>query len=266
ATDTTVQRAQFEHAIAILTGEPPSGLTIPVTPIAVKPPDIPVGIPSELLERRPDIAANERRVAAANEEIGIAKTAFYPTITLSASAGLQSSSIVNWFAWPSRFWSVGPALVQTLYNGGRWQALSDEAQASYDVTVAAYRESVLSAFGDVEDNLSSLRILDRESLEQDAAVKSAEHSLQLALNQYKGGITTYLQVITAQEEALVNERTAVDILTRRMTASVLLVKALGGGWTAANLPAAQDLLARKTAPATSNAPGGVRKVLMPWKR
>lgn len=245
ATDTEVQRAQFEHAIAILIGKPPAEFSIPVAPIAVTPPDIPFGVPSELLERRPDIAANERRVAAANAQIGIAQTAFYPNLTLSGAAGVESTRITTLINWPARFWSLGASLTQTLFDAGRRRALTDEAMANYDATVALYRENVLSAFADVEDNLASLRLLEQEARQQDAAVKAAQRSLELAINQYKGGITTYLQVITAQEAALADERSAVDILTRRMAASVLLVKAVGGGWTNANLPTANDLFARK---------------------
>jgi NodT family efflux transporter outer membrane factor (OMF) lipoprotein len=245
ATDTQIARSQFEHAIAILTGKPPSELTISEAPLAVSPPVIPGLLPSALLERRPDIAASERLVAAANAQIGVAKAAFYPSVILSASAGLESSSFIEWFTWPSRFWSIGPTLVQTLFDGGRRKAVSEQVQAQYDGTVATYRQSVLTAFQEVEDSLSALRILERESREQAAAVKSAERSLELANNRYKGGITTYLEVITAQNLALGDESAAVQIQTRRMTASVQLVKALGGGWNAADLPPAADLLAKK---------------------
>lgn len=260
ATDTEVQRAQFEHAIAILIGKPPAEFSIPVAPIAVTPPGVPFGLPSELLERRPDIAGNERRVAAANAQIGVAETAFYPTLTLSGSGGIESTVLTTLIQWPSRFWSVGASLSQTLFDAGRRRALTDEAMANYDATVAVYRESVLSAFADVEDNLAALRILEQEAKQQDAAVKAAQRSLELAINQYKGGITTYLQVITAQEAALADERSAVDILTRRMAASVLLVKAVGGGWTDTHLPTTEDLLARKATPAQATAqPAAVKK-------
>ncbi|HLJ17230.1 MAG TPA: efflux transporter outer membrane subunit [Bryobacteraceae bacterium] len=248
ATDTGVLRSQFEHAIAILIGRPPSEFSLPVAPITIQPPPVPFGIPSELLERRPDIAGSERRVAAANAQIGIALTAFYPTLTLSGSAGLESTALTTLVQWPSRLWSVGATLAQTLFDAGRRRALTDEAKANYDATVAIYRQTVLTAFQDVEDNLAAVRILEEEARLQDAAVKSAQRSLELAINQYKGGITTYLQVITAQEAALAGEVSAVNILTRRMTASVLLVKALGGGWTDANLPTSQDLMAKKAAP------------------
>jgi NodT family efflux transporter outer membrane factor (OMF) lipoprotein len=200
------------------------------------PPKIPAGVPSDLLQRRPDIAAAERRMAAANAEIGVAETAYYPTLTLSAAAGLEGSSIINWFAWPSRFFAVGPTLLETLYDAGRRHAYTDQAWAAYDANVASYRQNVLSAFQEVEDNLAGLRILDEESKKQSQAVQSAELSLTLSTTRYKGGLVTYLEVITAQSAALNNERAAVDLLTRRMTSSVLLIKALGGGWSVSNLP------------------------------
>ena len=236
AIDVGVQRAQFEHAIAALVGQPASTFAIPVLPLDTPPPKIPVGVPSNLLERRPDIAAAERRVAAANAEIGVAKTAFYPTLSLSAAAGLEGSVITNWFAWPSRFFAVGPTLLETLYDAGRRHAFTDQAWAAYDANVASYRQNVLTAFQEVEDNLAGLRILDAESKKQSQAVQSAELSLGLSTNRYKGGLVTYLEVITAQSAALSNERTAVDLLTRRMNSTVLLIKALGGGWDISKLP------------------------------
>ncbi len=241
ATDTGVLRAQYEHAIAILTGKPPSELSIAPAPIRSKPPSIPAGLPSDLLERRPDIASAERHVASANAQIGIARTAFYPSVTFPIAAGLQSSSLTKLFTWPSRFWSLGPGAAQTLFDAGRRRGLTAEAQASYDAAVAAYRENVLAAFQEVEDNLAALRILEQEDHEQAEAVRLAERSLELAINRYQGGITTYLEVITAQAAALLNERTAVGILTRRMISSVLLIKALGGGWNASTLPTAEQL-------------------------
>jgi len=240
--DLGVQRAQLEHAIAILTGQPPSSVSIALAPIKSPPPPVPIGVPSALLERRPDIAASERLVAAANEQIGIAQVAFYPSLTLSASGGFESSSFVNWFSWPSRFWSVGPQLAQTLFEGGRRRALVDQAEAAYDVTVANYRQTVLTAFQQVEDNLSALRILAQEADVQDRAVRAAEESLTIATAQYRGGVVSYLQVITSQAIALQDERAAVAILTRRMSASVLLIQALGGGWDASQLPTAKDIL------------------------
>ena len=245
ATDTMVARQQYEHAIAILLGKPPSEFSIPEAIITSDPPVVPGVLPSELLERRPDIAGNERRVAAANAQIGVAISAFYPTLTLGASGGLEGSSLVNLFTWPSRFWSIGPTLAQTFFDAGRRRGLTEEARASYDSAVANYRESVLTAFQQVEDQLSTLRILAQEAQEQAGAVTYAERSLQLANAQYQGGITTYLQVITAQAIALSNELTAVQLKTKRMTASVSLVQALGGGWSSSQLPTQQDVTPQK---------------------
>jgi NodT family efflux transporter outer membrane factor (OMF) lipoprotein len=232
AIDLGVQRAQFEHAIAILLGKPPAEFSIPPAPIAVQPPVIPAGLPSELLERRPDIAGAERRMAAANEQIGIAQAAFYPTVTLRPTIGLESTSLSSLFSWPSALWSFGSSLVQIAFEGGRRRALTEQAIAAYDATVATYRQTVLTAFQGVEDNLAALRILEEESQQQEKAVQAAEAALLLALNRYKGGITTYLEVVTAQSAALTAERVALDLSTRRMNAAVLLIKALGGGWGA----------------------------------
>ncbi len=240
-TDLGVIRSQLEHAIAVLTGQPPSALTIAPGKIQAPPPPIPPGVPSELLERRPDIAAAERQVAAANAEIGLAQTAFYPTLTLTANGGVQSTSITTWLRWPSRFWSLGPTLAQTLLDFGRRKAQVQGAEAAYDATVAGYRQTVLAAFQEVEDNLSALRILSQEALQQDEAVKGAQESLKLEMDQYKAGTVSYLNVITTQTIALSNEITAVGILSRRMTAAVQLVRALGGGWNASSLPAPATL-------------------------
>jgi NodT family efflux transporter outer membrane factor (OMF) lipoprotein len=235
-TDVDVQRAQFEHAIAVLAGKPPAEFSLPMAPLDAQPPIIPIGLPSQLLERRPDIAAAERRVAETNEQIGIARAAFFPTVVLGASAGLEGTSLLNWFNWPSRFWSVGPSMLQTLFDAGRRRATSEAALASYDASVANYRETALTAFQQVEDNLAAMRILEQESKEQREAVAAADEALRIFTNRYKGGVDTYLQVITAQTAALTNQRTEVDIRRRRMDASVLLVKALGGGWNVAQLP------------------------------
>jgi NodT family efflux transporter outer membrane factor (OMF) lipoprotein len=241
ATDTLVQRNAYEHAIAVITGKAPSSLTIPFKVIKSPPPPVPVGLPSQLLERRPDIAANERRVAAANAQIGVAQAAFYPDITLSAAAGLEGTSIVNLFTWPSRFWSLGPTLSQTLLDFGKRQGTLEQAQATYDAAVATYRQTVLTAFQNVEDNLSALRVLETESVQQAEAVKAAERSLELAINQYQGGITAYLQVITAQATALANEQTAVQLLTRRQVACVSLIQAVGGDFNVTGLPTPQQV-------------------------
>jgi NodT family efflux transporter outer membrane factor (OMF) lipoprotein len=235
-TDVTVQRAQFEHAIAILIGKPPAEFSLATVPLNYQPPSTPIGLPSELLQRRPDIAAAERRVAEANQQIGISRAAYYPTVTLGGTAGFAGSQASNWFGWPSGFWAVGPALAETLFDAGRRRASSESARANYDAAVAAYRQTSLTAFQEVEDNIAALRILENETQQQQQAVASSQESLQLSTNRYKGGVDTYLQVITAQTVELANERNAIDILRRRLDASVLLVKALGGGWNASNLP------------------------------
>jgi NodT family efflux transporter outer membrane factor (OMF) lipoprotein len=240
-TDVAEQRARFEHAIAVLIGKPPAEFSLPASPLNLAPPDVSAGLPSELLERRPDIAAAERRVAEANDQIGIARAAYFPTVLLSASAGFLGDSITNWFTWPSRFWAVGPSMAETLFDGGRRRATSTAARANYDATVANYRESALTAFQQVEDNLAALRILGQEAQQQKEATASAEESLQIFNNRYIGGRDPYLQVLTAQTIALQNERNDVDILRRRMDASVLLVKALGGGWTVSELPKTAEL-------------------------
>lgn len=234
--DVGVARAQYQHAIAVLIGKPPELFTLPAKPLSENPPVIPVGLPSQLLERRPDVASAERQVAAANEQIGIAKAAFFPDLLISATGGLQSGSIVDWFTWPSRYWSVGPQMLQTIFDAGRRRAQVESATATYDSTVANYRQTALTAFQEVEDNLATLRILEQEAAQQHEATQSAENSMELSMNRYKGGLVTYLEVITAQSIALTNERTDVDILRRRMDASVLLIKALGGGWDVSKLP------------------------------
>jgi NodT family efflux transporter outer membrane factor (OMF) lipoprotein len=235
ATDLQVARAQFEHAIAILVGKAPADLTIPAAVIGTPPPAIPVTLPSRLVERRPDVAAAERRVAAANAQIGVAQAAFFPALALTASAGLESSKLATLLTLPSRFWAIGPSLVETAFDGGRRKSLKAQAVANDDGTVAAYRQNTLTAFQDVEDNLAALRVLAEENVQAQAAVASANRSLALANNQYLAGVADYLQVITAQTAALTNEVTAAGVVTRRMTASVLLIKALGGGWTTADL-------------------------------
>lgn len=241
STDTMVQRNQLEHAIALIIGQPPSGLSIAFKVSNTPPPPVPVGVPSQLLERRPDIAANERRVAAANAQIGVAQAAFYPDITISAAGGLTGTSILNLFSWPSRFWSLGSTVNYTLLDFGKRQGTLEEAQATYDASVAVYRQSVLTAFQNVEDNLSTLRVLEEESKQQAAAVTAAERSLELAINQYQGGITNYLQVITAQAIALSNEETAVQLLTKRMVACVSLIQAIGGDFNVSGLPTPKEV-------------------------
>ena len=236
ARDITLQRAQFEHAIAVLLGKPPASFTLINTPLNARPPAIPPGLPSELLERRPDIAAAERRVAEANDRIGIARAAFYPTISLSGAVGVGSTSFVNLFSPESLLWSLGPTLSQTLFDAGRRASLSEQANAGYDETVANYRQTTLTAFQQVEDNLIALRVLQQESENQHQATLAAQSAEQIFNNRYVGGLDTYLQVVTAQTTALNNERNDIDIMRRQMDASVLLIKALGGGWNVTDLP------------------------------
>jgi NodT family efflux transporter outer membrane factor (OMF) lipoprotein len=238
-TDLAVQRAQYEHAIAVLVGKPPAELTVPPLPLNSKAPSlpgIPGTMPATLLERRPDIAGDERRMAAANEQIGIAQAAFYPTLSLSAIVGFQGTSALNWFTWPSRFWAVGPELSQTLFDAGRRRSTKNMTEAQYDATVANYRQTVLTAFQQVEDNLAALRVLENEAQQQHEATGSAEQSLDLFQTRYEGGVDTYLQVVTWQTAALNNQRNDLDIMQRRLDASVLLIKALGGGWDTTKIP------------------------------
>jgi NodT family efflux transporter outer membrane factor (OMF) lipoprotein len=241
--DLGVQRAAFEHAIAILIGKAPVELTIPPVPLTTGPPPLPLGLPSELLERRPDIAGAERQVAAANEQIGIAMAAFYPNLSLTGSAGLESSSLAKWFTWPSRFWSVGPQLAETLFDAGRRRGVVAEQQAAYDATVAAYRETVLTAMQQVEDDLAALRILAEEADKVRQTVQAANRALDVSSAQYRAGTVGYLTVITSQATLLNAEVTAVALLTRRLTASVLLIEALGGGWNGSQLPTKQNVTA-----------------------
>jgi NodT family efflux transporter outer membrane factor (OMF) lipoprotein len=236
-TDIVVARSQYEHAIATLIGVPPAQLTLPPAPqTGLQLPVIPVGLPSDLLERRPDIAAGERRMAEANDQIGIARAAFFPTLTISALGGFAGTSATNWLNWPSRMWAVGPQMTQTLFDAGRRRATSEAATANYDSTVASYRQTTLTAFQEVEDNLAALRVLETEAQQQQQATESAREALQLFTNRYEGGVDNYLQVITAQTTALANQRNDIDIQRRRMDASVLLVKAIGGGWDTSRLP------------------------------
>jgi NodT family efflux transporter outer membrane factor (OMF) lipoprotein len=236
AIDVEVQRAAFEHAIAVLIGEPPSAFSLPPIPLTTPPPSIPPGLPSDLLERRPDIAAAERRVQEANAQIGIARAAYFPLLTLSGVGGFESAAITTLIQGPSGLWSVGGAAVETLFDAGRRRGVSDQAIAAHEQFVANYRQTVLSAFQEVEDNLAALRILEEEAKTEDAAVAAAQHSLALSENRYRGGVTSYLEVTVAQSAALSDEVTAVNILTRRMTSSVLLIKAIGGGWNVSQIP------------------------------
>jgi NodT family efflux transporter outer membrane factor (OMF) lipoprotein len=230
ATDLGIQRAQLEHAIATLLGTPASSFSIATNALSTQPVAIPVGVPSQLLERRPDIAAAERRVAEANAQIGVARAAYFPTITLSGAAGYQSTSLGNLVSLPGLVWSVGSTLAQTLFDAGKRKAVTEQAWAVYQGTVANYRQAVLAAFQEVEDNLSTLRILSQELQQQNAAVESSQRYLTLANVRYISGMDIYLNVIIAQTALLNNQRTAMNLRMQQMTASVQLIKALGGGW------------------------------------
>jgi NodT family efflux transporter outer membrane factor (OMF) lipoprotein len=234
--DLGVARAQFEHAIAVLTGQPPSDFAIKEKGLPPAPPHVPIGVPSRLLQRRPDVAEAERQVASANAAIGVQVAGYYPQLTLTGQSGIEAINISNLFTGPSFMWSVGAAVAQTVFDAGATHGRVQEAQANYDATVANYRETVLTAVQQVEDDLSGLRILEKEAVAEDIAVKSANVSLDVSTNQYKAGIVDYLTVITAQTTALNDEVQQVSIQTRRMTTSVLLVEALGGGWTTSQLP------------------------------
>jgi NodT family efflux transporter outer membrane factor (OMF) lipoprotein len=236
AIDVGVARAQYEHAVAVLIGKPPAEFNLPPLPLTMPPPSIPVALPSELLERRPDIAAAERRMAAANAQIGVAKAAYYPNISLGAAGGFESSAITTLLSGPSILWSAGPSAALTVFDVGRRRAASDQAIAAYDQAVANYRQTVLTGFQQVEDNVAALRILEHEAQVQNDAVTAAQKYLELAITRYKGGVTSYLEVTTAQSATLSDQVTAVNILGRRMVDAVTLVQSLGGGWTSSDLP------------------------------
>jgi NodT family efflux transporter outer membrane factor (OMF) lipoprotein len=237
AIDVGVARAQYEHAVAVLIGKPPAEFSLPTLSLTATPPPIPAGLPSDLLERRPDIAAAERLMASANAQIGVAKAAYYPTIVLGATGGFESGVITTLISGPSVFWSAGGAAMETVFDAGRRRANLDQAIAAYDQVVANYRETVLTGFQQVEDNVAALRILEHEAQVQEKAVAAAEKYLQLANTRYIGGVTSYLEVTTAESAALSDELTAVNILGRRMGDAVTLVQALGGGWDRSSLPA-----------------------------
>ena len=248
AIDLGVQRSQLEHAIALLIGKTPTQFSLEPTKFDIKPPTIPVGVPSQLLQRRPDVAVAERQAMSANAQIGVAESAWFPTLNLQAEAGFQSSSFSKWLTAPSRFWSIGPQLAETLFDGGLRHAQSAQARAAYDAAVANYREVSLAAFQNVEDQLAALRILESEQHAQQDAVEAAELALKIALNQYRAGTVSYLNVVTAQTTAFSNERNAISILGNRLNYSVGLVKAIGGGWDESQLPAPHDIDAGSQAP------------------
>jgi len=236
AIDVGVARAQFEHAVAVLIGKPPAEFTLPPLPLTAPPPSIPAGVPSELLERRPDIAAAERQMASANAQIGVAKAAYYPLVNLTATGGLESGSITTLLQGPSALWSVGATALVTVFDVGRRRAVTDQAIQGYDYAVASYRQTVLAGFQQVEDNLAALRILEQEATVQNAAVQASQSSLDLSNIRYAGGVTSYLEVTVAQSAALADEVTAVNLLGRRMANTVLLIQALGGAWDRSELP------------------------------
>jgi NodT family efflux transporter outer membrane factor (OMF) lipoprotein len=235
-TNLGIARAQFEHAIAVLIGASPSSFSIPVKPLSAAPPVIPVGVPSQLLERRPDIAASERSMAAANAQIGIAVAAYYPNLTLSAEGGFESSALRNLLAWPSRFWSVGPSLSETIFDAGLRRATVQQFIALYNADVAGYRQTVLTAFQQVEDSMAAVRILSKQIQQQVDAEKSAERYLELARARYFTGVDNYLNVLVAQTTLLSDQQTLASLRTQAMTASVQLIEALGGGWDLSQLP------------------------------
>jgi len=237
--DLGVQRAQFEHAIANLTGKAPVEVTIAPMVLNTLPPPVPIGVPSQLLERRPDIAANERRVAAANEQVGIAMAALYPTLTISGSGGGQTAGLGKLISAPAHFWSLGGGLAQTVFDAGRRRAVIAGQEAAYDATVAAYRQTVLTALQQVDDSLAELRILEVEGAKLEQAISSANRALTVATAQYRAGTASYLTVLISQAALLNAERAAVNLQARRLTASVQLIQALGGGWDASQLPSVQ---------------------------
>jgi NodT family efflux transporter outer membrane factor (OMF) lipoprotein len=252
AIDVGVARAQFEHAVAVLIGKPPASFSLAPLPLTAPPPPIPVGLPSDLLERRPDIATAERFMASANAQIGVAKSAYYPLVNLAAAGGFESGSITSLLTGPSILWSAGPSALFTIFDVGRRRAATDQAVAAYDQAVANYRQTVLTGFQQVEDNVAALRILEHEAQVQTAAVAAAEKYLALANTRYTGGVTSYLEVTTAQSAALSDEVTAVNILGRRMVAAVTLVQALGGGWDRSALPERPECCGKLTGTSTSS--------------
>jgi NodT family efflux transporter outer membrane factor (OMF) lipoprotein len=246
STNLGIARAQFEHAIAMLIGTPASNFSMPVKPLDAAPPEIPVGVPSQLLERRPDIAASERNMASANAQVGIATAAFYPNLTLSAQGGLESSALKTLFNASSRFWSVGPSVSETLFDAGLRRATVNQFVALYNANVAGYRQTVLNAFQQVEDNMAAVRILSREIQQQQDAEKSAERFLELAQARYETGVDQYLNVLVAQTTLLNDQQQLANLRTQAMTASVQLIEALGGGWDRSQLPTPAQVSQRVT--------------------
>jgi len=234
--DVGVARAQMEHLVGTIADYKLPSFSIPFSPLDLKLPNVPLGVPSQLLERRPDIAAAERRTQAANAQIGIAVSAFYPTITLGGDGGFESTHGGTWIQGPSALWSLGAQATELLFDAGRRHALTQQTRDQYDAQVAAYKSAIFLAFQDVEDQLSSLRVLENESVVEQRAVDAAQHSFDLSNQRYKGGVTSYLEVLTAEQTLLQNQRTAIDLTTRQFVSSVGLVRSLGGGWDTTQLP------------------------------
>ncbi|HEY4381153.1 MAG TPA: efflux transporter outer membrane subunit [Acidobacteriaceae bacterium] len=249
-----VARAQYEHAIAVLIGTDPSSFSIPVKALSAVPPAVPIGLPSQLLERRPDIAASERVMASANASIGVVTAAFYPNLTLSATGGLQSSAIQQLFKWSSRFWSVGDSISETIYDGGLRRATVNQFTSIYNADVASYRQTVLTAFQQVEDNLSNVRILSQQIQQQQLATQSAQRFVDIELSRYQLGIDPYIDVVTAQATLLSDQQTLSSLHTQVMTASVQLIEALGGGWDSTQLPTPAQVSVKLTPAETTIQP------------
>jgi NodT family efflux transporter outer membrane factor (OMF) lipoprotein len=245
AIDAGVQRSQLEHGVAVLIGKPPSLFSLHPAPLALSVPAIPVVVASKLLERRPDVAGSERRVAAANAQIGVAIAAYFPNVTLDASGGYETGTFAKWFSMPSLIWSLGASAAGTLFDAGLRGAQVDEARAAYEATAATYRQTVLTAFQEVEDNLAALRIMEQEMQVQDEAVTAARQAVVVTVDRYKQGIASALDVITTQTAEFNNLKTSVALLGNRLNAAVLLIKALGGGWDVTQLPAANEVSSRK---------------------
>lgn len=241
AINVKVARAQYEHAIAVLVGKLATDFSIPIRPELAAPPPIPVGVPSELLQRRPDVAAAERTLAEANAIIGIGYGAFFPALTLSASGGVESSSFTKWFTWPSRFWSIGPSISQTIFNGGLYRAELNQYTATYNADLAAYRQTTLTAFQQVEDYLAAVRLYSQQIERQQEAVKHAQEFLNLEMARYETGVDPYIDVVTAQTTLLADQQTLTTIHVEEMTAAVSLIEALGGGWDQSQLPTPSQL-------------------------
>jgi NodT family efflux transporter outer membrane factor (OMF) lipoprotein len=242
-----VARAQYEHAIAVLLGALATDFSLPVKPQLVAPPPIPVGVPTQLLERRPDVAAAERTLAKDNSVIGLGYAAYYPTITLSASGGFESSSFKSWFTWPSRFFSAGPSASETIFNGGLYRAQIHQYVATYNADLAAYRQTILGAFQQVEDYLASVRIYSQEVGRQQDAVKSAQEFLNLELVRYETGVDPYVNVLTAQTTLLLDQENVTTSQIEEMVGAVDLIEALGGGWDRSQLPTPEQVSVKPSA-------------------